>query len=247
MSVFQSLSNPKTQLAVLIDPDKAGIGHLERLLHLAAEGHIQHFLVGGSLMFTDSLRQTVDHLRVSGSTPVTLFPGNPSQLYSGANAVLLLSLISGRNADLLIGRHVEAAPALKQSQLEIISTGYMLIDGGRGTTVSYISNTTPIPAHKPEIAAATAMAGEMLGLKCIYLEAGSGALNPVSTEMVGAVRKSVNIPIITGGGIRNAQKAYDNAKAGANWIVVGNAIEENPLLISEISHAMQEGSCVKNA
>ena len=231
----------------MIDPDKSGIGHLERLLQAAADGHIQHFLVGGSLMFTNALQQTVDHLRANTSVPVTLFPGNPSQIYSGANAVLLLSLISGRNADLLIGRHVEAAPALKQSHLEIIPTGYILVDGGRGTTVSYISNTTPIPAHKPEIAAATAMAGEMLGLRCIYLEAGSGALNPVTTEMVEAVRAAIKIPIITGGGIKDAQKAYDNAKAGANWIVVGSAIEENPLLISEMSHAIQEGSWVKNA
>jgi putative glycerol-1-phosphate prenyltransferase len=246
LKLTERFSGKTTQLAVLIDPDKASVVHLEQLSLYASEGRIHYFLVGGSLMFSNHHFSVIDFLKRNTTIPVIIFPGNPTQIYHQADAILLLSLISGRNADLLIGRHVEAAPALKSSGLEIISTGYMLVDGGKATTVSYISNTTPLPAHKPEIAAATAMAGEMLGLQCIYLEAGSGTLQPVPTEMVAAVRQSVTIPLIVGGGIRNAEKAYENARAGANLIVIGNGVEANPLLIPEVSAAILEGSGVKN-
>lgn len=246
VKITERLNGKPSQLAVLIDPDKASNSYLEQLCYYASEGHIQYFLAGGSLLFSDRHTIVIDFLKQYASVPVIIFPGNPSQIYPQADAILLLSLISGRNPDLLIGRHVEAAPTLKSSGLEIISTGYMLIDGGKATTVSYISNTTPLPAHKPEIAAATAMAGEMLGLQCLYLEAGSGALQPVPTEMVAAVRQSVDIPLIVGGGIRHAEKAYENVKAGANLIVVGNGAESNPLLIPEMSAAIAEGSGVKN-
>ena len=245
MKVLQHISQSPTGLAVLVDPDKADLSHLERLARYAADGHISHFLVGGSLMFSDALAKTVDFLKQASNVPVTLFPGNPSQIYSGADAILLLSLISGRNADLLIGRHVEAAPALRGSGLEIIPTGYMLIDGGTSTTVSYISNTTTIPAHKPEIAAATAMAGEMLGLRCLYLEAGSGARQPVPTEMLRAVSASVKIPIIVGGGLRDAETAFEKCKAGADMIVIGTAVEQHPQLIPEMAAAIREGNAVK--
>lgn len=245
MTVLQHISKNPGGLAVLVDPDKAETAHLERLAQYAEEGYVQHFLVGGSLIFSDALTSTVDFLKQQGKAPVTLFPGNPSQIYSGADAILLLSLISGRNPDLLIGRHVEAAPTLRSSGLEIIPTGYMLIDGGVGTTVSYISNTTPIPAHKAEIAAATAMAGEMLGLRCIYLEAGSGARQAVPTEMVQAVRAVINIPIIVGGGLRDAETAYQKSKAGADMIVIGTAIEQSPQLIPEIASALREAEALK--
>jgi phosphoglycerol geranylgeranyltransferase len=245
LKVLQHISQSPTGLAVLVDPDKADISHLEQLARYAADGHINHFLVGGSLMFSDALATTVDFLKQQSTAPVTLFPGNPSQIYSGADAILLLSLISGRNADLLIGRHVEAAPSLRSSGLEIIPTGYMLIDGGVGTTVSYISNTTPIPAHKTEIAAATAMAGEMIGLRCIYLEAGSGARQAVPTEMVQAVRASVKIPLIVGGGLRDAETAYEKCKAGADMIVIGTAIEQSPHLIPDMAAAIREGNALK--
>jgi putative glycerol-1-phosphate prenyltransferase len=153
---------------------------------------------------------------------------------------LFLSLISGRNADLLIGKHVITAPFLKMSPLEIISTGYMLVDGGIMTSVQYMSNTSPIPANKEDIALCTAMAGEMLGLKQIYMDAGSGAREPISASMINTVSGGINIPLIVGGGIRDPKKAAENAKAGADVIVVGNAIEKDPVLITEMAAAVKE-------
>ena len=167
-----------------------------------------------------------------------MFPGSPSQISKHADALLYLSLISGRNADLLIGQHVISAPFVKKSGLEIISTGYMVIDGGAPTTVSYISNATPIPADKADIALCTAMAGEMLGKKIIYMDAGSGAKKAISEEMISSVASNIDVPLIVGGGIRDAEKAYLNCKAGADVIVIGNAIEKDPSLIKEMAAAI---------
>lgn len=244
MSILRQISSPGTQLAVLIDPDKVSGKHLEQLAGYADQGLIDIFLVGGSLLMKDQLTETVDTLKQSSDIPVVLFPGTPSQTYNGADALLLLSLISGRNADLLIGRHVEAAPLLRQSGLEIVPTGYILIDGGRSTTVSYISNTTPIPNHKPELVVATAIAGELLGLKALYLEAGSGALHAVPTDVIKAVKSSVNIPVIVGGGIRTPEQAYARSQAGADMIVIGTAIEEHSSLTEEIAFAIREANSV---
>jgi putative glycerol-1-phosphate prenyltransferase len=148
-------------------------------------------------------------------------------------------MISGRNPELLIGQHVTSAPIVKKSGLEILPTGYMIIDGGAPTTVSYISNTTPIPSDKNDIALCTAMAGEMLGMKLIYMDAGSGARNPVPEAMISKVSAEIQIPLIVGGGIRDAEQAYRSCKAGADLIVVGNAIEKDPELIIDISHAIK--------
>jgi putative glycerol-1-phosphate prenyltransferase len=161
------------------------------------------------------------------------------QVSSGADAILFLSLISGRNPELLIGQHVLAAPMIKQANLEVLSTGYMLVDGGRPTTASYISGTLPLPADKPDIAACTALAGTMLGLSHIYLDAGSGALNPVSVDMIQAVREMVDVPLIVGGGIRDCDAAVDRAQAGADVVVVGNITEKKPLVIQEIAKAFK--------
>ena len=160
------------------------------------------------------------------------------QIHDQADAILLLSLISGRNADLLIGKHVEAAPLLKKSNLEIISTGYILVDGGINSAVSYMSQTQPIPRNQNNIAVATAMAGEMLGMQSIYLEAGSGAKKPVPFEMVNAVRININIPLIVGGGIKSPDYAHKIAQARADVIVIGNAIEKDPDLIFDMSSAV---------
>jgi phosphoglycerol geranylgeranyltransferase len=167
-----------------------------------------------------------------------LFPGSPHQLSKHADALLYLSLISGRNADLLIGQHVVSAPVVKQSGLEIMSTGYMVIDGGAPTTVSYISNATPLPSDKNEIAMCTAMAGEMLGMKLIYMDSGSGAKRPVTESMIEKVSHHITVPLIIGGGITDPEKAYLNCKAGADLIVVGNAIEKNENLIMEMANAV---------
>ncbi len=160
------------------------------------------------------------------------------QVNNKADGILFLSLISGRNADMLIGKQVITAPILKHSSLEILPTGYMLIDSGKPTTASYMSNTTPIPADKDCVAACTAIAGEMLGLKLIFMDGGSGAKQPISAEMISSVSKSVNCPIIIGGGINSGEKAIEKCKAGADIIVVGNAIENNKNLITEISNAV---------
>jgi putative glycerol-1-phosphate prenyltransferase len=170
--------------------------------------------------------------------PVILFPGSSTQVSKYADALLYLSLISGRNPELLIGQHVVSAPVIKQSGLEIMSTGYMVIDGGAPTTVSYISNATPIPADKNEIAMCTAMAGEMLGMKLIYMDAGSGAKRPITESMIEKVASCIEIPLIIGGGITNPEKAYLNCKAGADIIVVGNAIEKDESLIMEMAAAV---------
>ena len=194
--------------------------------------------VGGSLVVTDHLDELVQHIKRESNIPVILFPGSPSQVSPYADALLYLSLISGRNPELLIGQHVVSAPIVKKSGLEIISTGYMVIDGGAPTTVSYISNASPIPSDKNEIAVCTAMAGEMLGLKVIYMDAGSGAKNAIPTSMIQQVAKHVKAPIIVGGGITTPEKAIENCKAGADIIVVGNAIEKDPLLIQMIADAI---------
>ena len=167
-----------------------------------------------------------------------LFPGNNYQLCEEADALLLLSLISGRNPEYLIGQHVVAAPLIKESGIEAIPTGYLLIDGGKISTTSYITQTVPIPADKPDVAVATALAGEQLGLKLIYLEAGSGAANPVSAEMISAVKKNVSLPLIVGGGIRSGAQAEAACQAGADIIVVGNILEKAPELLMELSLAV---------
>jgi putative glycerol-1-phosphate prenyltransferase len=187
---------------------------------------------------SDNLDTCILSIKTKTSIPVILFPGSPSQISRHADALLYLSLISGRNADLLIGQHVISAPFVKKSGLEIISTGYMVIDGGAPTTVSYISNATPIPADKADIALCTAMAGEMLGQKLIYMDAGSGARKAISEEMIALVAANIEVPLVVGGGIKDAEKAYLNCKAGADVIVVGNAIEKDSSLVKEMAVAI---------
>jgi putative glycerol-1-phosphate prenyltransferase len=211
---------------------------------LATDAGVDYILVGGSLVVTHHLDQVVKQFKQASDIPVILFPGSPSQLSPYADALLYLSLISGRNPELLIGQHVISAPAVRKSGLEIIPTGYMVVDGGAPTTVSYISNANPIPSDKNEIAVCTAMAGEMLGLKLIYMDAGSGARKPIHEDMIAAVSRQVDIPLIIGGGITDPEKAYLNCKAGADLIVVGNAIEKDPSLIREMSAAIH-GVAVK--
>ena len=230
----------KKLLAVLIDPDKAKRANLEQLAEFANRGLVDVFLWGGSLV---NAPQAEAHLRLlKGSlhaTPVILFPGSTYQLDAQADGLLLLSLLSGRNADLLIGRHVQVAGRIKQMGLRTVATGYLLIDGGRPTSVSYMSNTTPIPADKPSIAAATALAGEQLGMQLIYMDAGSGAINPVSPTLIHCVRREVGLPIIVGGGIRTPERAAAALEAGADMIVVGNALENNPDWLPELAAAVR--------
>lgn len=240
--IYENLSAKKRRgqrsFALLIDPDNVNAEKLEELTSLAVAAEVDYLFVGGSLVISDHLDQVVQQIRRHCSIPVILFPGTPSQVSRYADGLLYLSLISGRNPELLIGAHVISAPAIRKSGLEIISTGYMVIDGGAPTTVSYISNASPIPADKNEIALCTAMAGEMLGMKLIYMDAGSGARHPIREEMIACVSSHIEVPLVVGGGIRDPEKAYRNCKAGADLIVVGNAIEKDPSLIREMAAAV---------
>ncbi len=224
--------------AVLIDPDKVNKDSVEQLVKLSVDAAVDYFLVGGSLVISNRLDEVVQHIKALCDIPVILFPGSPSQVSTYADGLLYLSLISGRNPELLIGQHVISAPFVKQSGLEIISTGYMVVDGGAPTTVSYISNAAPLPADKNEIAMCTAMAGEMLGMKVIYMDAGSGAKRAISESMIQSVAQQIEAPLIVGGGILDPEKAYRNCKAGADVIVIGNAIEKDASLIREMAAAI---------
>jgi len=239
-SILEAKQKGKKKFVVLIDPDNVRLGKLDKVLELSKSANVDYFFIGGSLVVNDMLDMVLENIKKTTEIPTILFPGNSFQLSYKADGLLFLSLISGRNADLLIGKHVISAPFLKISPLEIMSTGYMLVDGGISTTVQYMSNTTPIPAKKDDIALCTAMAGELLGLKMIYMDAGSGAMNPISTSMIDAVSSAIDIPLIVGGGIRTPEKAYENVKAGADVIVVGNAIEKDPQLIIEMAAAVHE-------
>jgi putative glycerol-1-phosphate prenyltransferase len=235
MSLFSSFNNNKKQFAVLVDPDKYNSKQLIDLVTLAQKSMVSYFFVGGSLLSDGNLDTTISVIKDHSEVPVIIFPGDEMQISKYADAILLLSMISGRNPELLIGKHVIAAPYLKRSGLEILPTGYMLIDSGRSTTALYMSNTMPIPANKDEIAVCTAMAGEMLGLKLIYMDGGSGADDPVPTSMIEKVKQNISVPLILGGGIRNPETAREKFKAGADVIVVGNAIESDQSLLTKIA------------
>lgn len=225
------------RLALLIDPDKYAEKELRQIITAANDAKVGYIFIGGSLLMEDAMKSCVQTVKKWTDLPVILFPGSLLQMDPNADALLFLSVISGRNPDLLIGRHVEAAPLLAAMPLEVIATGYMLVDCGRPTTAGYISHTFPLPHHKPDIAAATAMAGEMLGLHCIYMDGGSGAEKPISTEMITTVSRHISLPLIVGGGMRSAMQVYDACRAGADIVVVGNVLEETPMLLAELSEA----------
>lgn len=231
--VEKKKANTKS-FSVLIDPDKADEKSIDRIVSLALTAEVDYFFVGGSLVVINAIDACVKNIRQRCNIPVVLFPGAPSQVSKYADALLFLSLISGRNPELLIGQHVISAPVIKSYGIEVIPTGYIVVDGGAPTSVSYISNTAPIPSDKNDIAMCTAMAGEMLGLKLIYMDAGSGARCPVSKEMIEKVSSSIQAPLIVGGGIKDPEKAVENCRAGADIVVVGNAIEKDASLIREI-------------
>ena len=227
----------KSGFAVLADPDKIAPADMQYLARLCNDASVDYLFMGGSLLLAHQLELCIQRFKAESDIPVILFPGSPAQVTPYADALLYLSLISGRNPELLIGQHVASAPIVRASGLEVISTGYIIIDGGVQTTVSYMSNAMPIPADKPEIALCTAWAGELQGKHLIYLDAGSGARRPVSAEMITLVSSHIEIPLVVGGGIVSPEKVYENCKAGANLIVVGNAIERDPLLIRDMAQA----------
>lgn len=230
--ILKSKKIGKKLFAVLIDPDKF---ESTDVISKANRAGVDFIMVGGSILSDGSFEKCIQTIKKRTKIPVIIFPGNHLQISKNADGILLLSLISGRNPELLIGKQVIAAPLLKASKLELLPTGYMLIESGKQTSASYMSNTTPIPADKTNIAACTAMAGEQLGLQLIYMDAGSGAIQTVSEEMIKKVSKNISIPLIVGGGIDSPKKALAACKSGADIIVVGNAIEKNIDLLESIA------------
>jgi phosphoglycerol geranylgeranyltransferase len=238
MSILQNLINQKKSnnkgLAVLIDPDQHG-EKTDLIFELANKNEIDFFLVGGSLLSVGITQKCVSDLKNLGAKNVVLFPGNEIQLCNQADAILFMSLISGRNPEFLIGKQVVAAPWIKNSGIESIPTGYMLIESGNITSALYMSATLPLPNNKPDIAAATALAGQFLGMQLIYMDAGSGATNPVSPELIQSVHKSSSCILFVGGGIKTAKQAEQAWLNGADYIVVGNGVFENPQILHDLS------------
>jgi phosphoglycerol geranylgeranyltransferase len=222
-------------LAVLVDPDSGKLTDLDHRIHLANRCGVDYFFVGGSMLSEDHMGACLRTLRSHSDIPVILFPGNVYQVSDHADAILYLSLLSGRNPDYLIGKQVEAAMRLAESALEVIATAYLLIEGGHSNTAAYLSQTQPIPRDKPEIAVATAVAAQLLRFQWIYLEAGSGAQWPVPLETVRAIAERVQTPIIVGGGLRKPEQLEACLVAGADLVVVGNALERDPELLREMS------------
>lgn len=224
----------KKALAVLIDPDQGSEAVL-KTAQLCQHHAVDFIFVGGSLITNGVLKDTLKIIKQNYFGLVYIFPGNELMIDEQADGILLLSLLSGRNSEFLIGKHVVAAPNLIKSKLDIVPTAYLLIDGGKETSVSYISNTKPIPADKPDIALATALAGQLLGMQCLYMDAGSGAHQSISVKMIQKVKSQIKIPIIIGGGIKTSETAINIYKAGADAIVIGNGVEDNQSLIEIIS------------
>lgn len=225
---------------VLLDPDKLSDSKLNPFVRQCEKSGVDGFLIGGSLMINGNMDSFIEKIKVESSLPAIIFPGSINQISPMADALLFLSVISGRNAEHLIGKHVIASPLIKRANVEPISTGYILIESGITTTAVYMSGSLPVPRNKPEIAAATALAGEYLGMKLIYLEAGSGAQDSVPDEMVKAVSEECSVPVVVGGGIRNPQTARKKVENGASIIVTGNFFEDenNWHLIKDFSNAI---------
>ena len=248
-AVFEYLLRVKEQKGagylVLIDPDKQGVEDAGALAVRADEAGIDAFLVGSSLLMSDRMEAVIRRIKELSDLPVIISPGSSSHLSQYADAVLLLSLISGRNPDFLIGEHVKAAPVIKKYGVEAIPTGYMLIDGGAYTSVQFMSATFPIPRDKPDIAVAHAMAAELLGMKTVYLECGSGSHLPVPDEMISAVKAGIDIPLVVGGGITEPAVAVAKVQAGADFIITGNVLEKtgNEALVYEFAQAIHNAKC----
>ncbi len=236
--ILSNKARDKKMLAVLLDPDKCHGELLDNVLDQLTQSPPDFIFIGGSSkhISTDELLSALDKIPV----PKVLFPGDASQFSIRADALLLLSLISGRNPDYLIGQHVQTALKIKKSGMEVIPVGYALVDGGTDSSVKRVSKTEPISANDVLTCVSTAVAGELLGMKMVYLEAGSGALNPVSTEMISAVKKELNIPLIVGGGIKTLNQFQTAFDAGADLVVVGNVFESETDRIGEFVRLVAE-------
>lgn len=222
----------KKSIGLLLDPDKAHGESLRKLLRIASDNRADYIFAGGSLS-SAGIDVLIDEIRTNCQIPIVLFPGNLLQLNLRADIILFLSLISGRNPEFLIGNHVIAAPFLKNAKEKIVPVGYILVGCGNRTSVEYISQTGAIPCDKTDIVVATALAGEMLGLRMIYLEAGSGADHHIPVEIIRSVKENVSIPVAVGGGLRKAMEIEQVFTSGADLVILGNGCEENPGLLTE--------------
>jgi len=224
--ILNTIESKGATYLVLLDPDKLSFEKSELFVKHCANAGVDGFLIGGSLMLSGNFEMMIEKVKANTNLPVIIFPGSIDQISPRADAILFLSVVSGRNADHLIGRHVIASPLIKRSGIEVISTAYTLIESAITSTAVYMSGSMPLPRNKPEIAAATTLAAEYLGMKLIYLEAGSGADQPVPDEMIKAVADVCTVPVIVGGGIRSPFVAREKVESGANIIVIGNYFED---------------------
>lgn len=238
------LSSQKKKIAILIDPDKTNEEkQLKALIDKIQMVKPDFILVGGSTVSKSDLETSLNVIKDNCEIPVVIFPGSHQQISEKADGILFLSLLSGRNPDYLIGHQIESAHLLKQMDVEAISTAYLLIDGGKNSSVAYVSQTSPIPNDQERIAVKTAIAGEMLGFNCVFMDAGSGAVNPVPEKMIRAVKSNIELPLIIGGGLRSLEDIDKAFEAGANMVVIGNKIEEDTdFLLDLMSYAAKNPS-----
>ena len=223
---------------VLIDPDKKNDKNIDQLVEKAHQNGVDAIFVGGSIMMDRLYHKRVERIKSISEIPVILFPGGVSQLNKHYDAMLFMSLLSGRNSHYLIGEQVIAAPIVKDYGIETIPTGYLLIDGGSPTSVEVISGTKPLPSNRPDIIVSHALAAQFLGMELIYLEAGSGALNKVPEDVVKKVADEISIGLIVGGGIRTPEDANSIVNSGASFVVIGSAIEKSAELMEEFSSSI---------
>ncbi|PWL30120.1 geranylgeranylglyceryl/heptaprenylglyceryl phosphate synthase [uncultured Roseivirga sp.] len=237
--IQENTKGARKSLAVLIDPDDLDESGLVQCLNRCIENKVDYIFVGGSHVTSNFIHEAVSFIKSYTNIPCVLFPGNAIQISAEADAILFISLISGRNPELLIGQHVVAAPVIKKSSLEVIPTGYMLVNSGRPTSASYMSNSQPLPNDKPNLAASTALAGEMLGMQLIYLDAGSGAEEPIAQRIIRSVKSNTSVPLIVGGGLNTKEKIKRAYEAGADVVVIGNGVQKNLDLMTEASDIVQ--------
>lgn len=246
-SILKAKSENRKLLAILLDPDKIDWNFLENLIEKIKGSPATHIFIGGSLVTSTKIDDLIVTLKANCELPIMLFPGNPSQLSNQADGILFLSLISGRNPDYLIEHQVKAAPILKKSKLEIISTGYILIGKENKTAVSKVSETEPMDVQDPEKIVNTALAGQMLGQKLIYLEAGSGAKFPVPSTIINQVSATISIPLIVGGGITSAKGIENAYNSGADLVVIGTAFENDSNFFAKQSNIQNLTPKTQNA
>jgi phosphoglycerol geranylgeranyltransferase len=233
-NILVSIFNKEKLLAVLIDPDKMDIEDVSRFIAKVNTSMITHIFVGGSIVEENETERLISEIKKLTKLPVIIFPGDVSQITEQADAILFLSLISGRQAEYLIGKHVKAVSKLQQMDLEVIPTGYILIENGIATSVQKVTGTQPMLRNNIQNVVDTALAGEFLGMKLIYLEAGSGATHPIETKMISEVKNALKIPLIVGGGIKSEQELEKAYQAGADLVVIGTAFEEDESFFEEL-------------